>query len=253
MMTGMFVGRAAVAARGLVPALAAALALVVPAACGGDGTAARAAGGTGSASAFVRVAPRAVLPDRLADVVATTAAPSTTSTSATSTSTTSPSTTSPSTTAVAATTTTTLLPQPIPPPLDEHAPEPLIEIGTLAIPAIGVAGPMYEGIRLSTLDHGPGHWPGSAMPGRIGNAVVAGHRTTSPGVFRHIDRLLPGDEVVFEVGTERSVYRVTRTEIVGPDALWIVDQTTEPTATLFACHPPGSTRERIVVFAELAG
>ena len=41
-------------------------------------------------------------------------------------------------------------------------------------------------------------------------------------------------------------------EIVTPDAIHIVDQTPEHTATLFACHPPGSTRERIVVHLVLA-
>ena len=40
---------------------------------------------------------------------------------------------------------------------------------------------------------------------------------------------------------------MTGTEIVGPDALWIIDPSDTPTATLFACHPPGSTRQRIVV------
>ena len=41
-------------------------------------------------------------------------------------------------------------------------------------------------------------------------------------------------------------------EIVKPDALWVVDQTPEATATLFACHPPGSVRERIVVHLALS-
>ncbi|MEP4649998.1 MAG: sortase, partial [Ilumatobacter sp.] len=48
-----------------------------------------------------------------------------------------------------------------------------------------------------------------------------------------------------------SEYTVTGTEIVNPDALWIVDPTDTATATLFACHPPGSTRQRIVVHLEL--
>jgi sortase A len=42
-----------------------------------------------------------------------------------------------------------------------------------------------------------------------------------------------------------------RTQIVRPDAIWIVDQTHARTATLFACHPPGSIRERIVAHLEL--
>jgi sortase A len=48
------------------------------------------------------------------------------------------------------------------------------------------------------------------------------------------------------------VYRVTSTEVVTPDAIRIIDQTAAFTATLFACHPVGSTRERIVVHLELS-
>ncbi len=136
--------------------------------------------------------------------------------------------------------------------LDENGIEPVIEVGWIEIPAIDVYMTMYEGIRLTTLDHGPGHWPGSALPGQIGNVVVGGHRTSKHKVFRNIDQLVPGDEIIFDGVDGRHVYHVTRTEILGPEAMWIVDQTPERTATLFACHPPGSTRERIVVFADLA-
>ena len=111
---------------------------------------------------------------------------------------------------------------------------------------------MYEGIRLATLNRGPGHWPGTAMPGELGNVVLAGHRTSHNAEFRHLDRLVAGDEVVMHTLAGRFVYHVSSTEIVRPDALWVVDQTPARTATLFACHPPGSVRERIVVHLELA-
>ncbi len=128
----------------------------------------------------------------------------------------------------------------------------MIELGTIEIPKIDVSMTMYEGIRLSTLDRGPGHWPGTAMPGQVGNVVVAGHRTSGHQVFRNIDVLAEGDEILF-TETDGSVhrYRVTSSRIVVPTEVWIVDQTPTPTATLFACHPPGSVRERYVVFAEL--
>ncbi|MGA0313323.1 MAG: sortase [Ilumatobacteraceae bacterium] len=128
----------------------------------------------------------------------------------------------------------------------------MIELGTIEIPKIDVSMTMYEGIRLSTLDRGPGHWPGTAMPGQVGNVVVAGHRTSGHQVFRNIDALVEGDEILF-TDTDGSVhrYRVTSSRIVVPTEVWIVDQTPTPTATLFACHPPGSVRERYVVFAEL--
>jgi len=47
------------------------------------------------------------------------------------------------------------------------------------------------------------------------------------------------------------VYAVREVEIVEPDAIWIVDPTDTPTVTLFACHPPGSTTQRIVVYGDL--
>ena len=89
------------------------------------------------------------------------------------------------------------------------------------------------------------------MPGEAGNVVVAAHRTSNNAEFRHLDQLAPGDEVVFTTETGTHTYRVDRTEIVYPDAVWIVDPTETPTATLFACHPPGSVSQRIVVFLDL--
>jgi sortase A len=47
-------------------------------------------------------------------------------------------------------------------------------------------------------------------------------------------------------------YLLTGIEIVGPDAMHIVDQSAEPTATLFACHPKGSAAQRIVAHFRMA-
>jgi sortase A len=156
------------------------------------------------------------------------------------------------TSAPAITSTLPALPFPVAPPPDDGTTEPRIEIGTIEIPAIGLTRTIFEGIRQTTLDLGPGHWPGTALPGEIGNVVLAGHRVSSNRDFNQLDRLQPGDEVVMSTLSGRHVYRVTGTEIVLPDAMWIVDQTYERTATLFACHPPGSVRERIVVHLELS-
>ena len=125
-------------------------------------------------------------------------------------------------------------------------------MGSISIPKLGVEMTMYEGIRLSTLDYGPGHWPGTALPGEPGNVVVGGHRTSKHRVFRNVDQLEPGDEIVFADASGSHTYLVNRVEIVNPTAMWIVEPTDTPTATLFACHPPGSTAQRIIVFADLA-
>jgi sortase A len=141
---------------------------------------------------------------------------------------------------------TTLLPVPIDAPDDAYAPEPLTQIGTLSIPAIGLETPMFEGITLPTIDHGPSHWPGSAWPGQLGNVVIAGHRVTHTHPFRHIDELEPGDTATFTTAAGTFTYSLVSEEIVDPEAFRIVDQTMAYTATMFACHPPGSSRERIV-------
>ena len=173
--------------------------------------------------------------------------PSATSTTS---STTSSSSTSTSTTTTVAPTTTEPLPVPAPAP-DPRANEPTIELGGMEIAKIGMQKTMYEGVSLTVLDIGPGHWPGTAMPGHRGNVVVAGHRTSHDRPFRNIDQLVVGDEVVFTTLEGRFVYEVTGTEVVDPTAIRIIEQTDGYTATLFACHPPGSTKERIVVHLKM--
>jgi len=126
-------------------------------------------------------------------------------------------------------------------------------LGSIEIPKLGLGRPLYEGIEMSTLDAGPGHWPGTAMPGEAGNVVVAGHRVSHNADFRNLDALSPGDEVIFNTGSGRYVYGVVSIEIVQPEALWITDQTSDATATLFACHPPGSVSQRIVAHLRLVG
>jgi len=201
------------------------LAAVLVASCGNDG---------GSAATVPTQAP-------------STSGPTTTSTTIAATTTTGAAST---TSTIAVTTTSEALPVPAAAP-QPRANEPYFELGTIEIPKIGVLKPLLEGVTLTTLDSGPGHWPGTALPGRIGNVVIGGHRTSHDKPFRHIDQLVQGDEVILSTPEGRFVYRVTSTEIVTPDAIRIIDQTPEFTATLFACHPLGSTRERFIVYLKL--
>lgn len=165
----------------------------------------------------------------------------------------------PSLAAAASTTTTSAAvaatappgPKPVRVPKDPYAEEPIQEIGTIEIPKIGLRHRAYHGITLRNIDKGPSHWPGTAMPGENGNTVWAGHRVTHSHPFRRIHELVAGDEVIFTVAGVRSVYVVTRHEVVTPKALHIAEQTPTPTGTLFACHPPGSARYRYVVYLAL--
>jgi sortase A len=124
-------------------------------------------------------------------------------------------------------------------------------LGTFRIPKLGLDTTLLKGVSLTVLDQGPGHWPGTADPGGWGNTVVSAHRTSHGGPFRHLDRLEPGDEVHFDIDGVTHTYVVTGGEIVDPYALRIIDQKPGRTLTMFACHPVGSTAERIVVYGEL--
>jgi sortase A len=188
-----------------------------------------------------------------AAITTTSTTPATTSTASTTSTTASTSTSTPSTSTTAAVAAVAeTLPNPEAVPADPRAAVPLTQVGTIEIPKIGVVKSMFEGITLTTLDHGPGHWPGTAMPGQFGNVVIAGHRVSHDKPFRNLDQLVVGDDVILTTDDGRFVYKVTGTDIVAPDALWIVDQTPDYTATLFACHPAGSTRQRIVVHLALS-
>ena len=126
--------------------------------------------------------------------------------------------------------------------------------GTLALPTLGVSEKLHEGVTLTAINRGPSHWPGSAMPGQLGNVVVAGHRTTYTKPFRDLDLLAPGDPLVFTMNDGTTwTYELTGTEIVTPDAMHVVDQPPDHTATLFACHPKGSAAQRIVAHFRLVG
>lgn len=67
---------------------------------------------------------------------------------------------------------------------------------------------VVEGTRTEDLRTGPGHYPGTQMPGEPGNAALAGHRNGSGAVFEHLDRLEACDAIVVETATQWMTYRV---------------------------------------------
>lgn len=135
-------------------------------------------------------------------------------------------------------------------------------IARIQIPAIDVDKTVVEGVRVSDLRKGPGHYPMTPLPGQAGNAAIAGHRTTYGAPFGEIDKVLPGDEITITTIQGEFTYRVLPQGeghghlIVAPTAVEVLDQdfSEHPNRlTLTACHPKGSARQRIIVIAELVG
>jgi len=84
-------------------------------------------------------------------------------------------------------------------------------VGKLTIPRLDAQLYVVEGVDPADLRRGPGHMPGTALPGGNGNCVVAGHRDTH---FRVLKDIRKGDDIVLETRTGLFLYRVKGTEIV---------------------------------------
>ncbi len=126
-------------------------------------------------------------------------------------------------------------------------------LARIEIPAIGVDDIVVAGVSTGDLKRGPGHFPDTPLPGQLGNAAIAGPRSTYGAPFKDVDDLVPGDEIVVTTLNGTYVYRVTGQQIVPPSAYEVVS-TTDPTTatlTLTSCHPEWTARDRIVISSEL--
>lgn len=149
------------------------------------------------------------------------------------------------------TTTTTTLPAP---PAAKPIPAEGEGVARMEIPRMGLNRIVVEGATTGDLAKGPGHFPETPLPGQLGNAAIAGHRTTHLHPFYDIDALRPGDEIIVTTLNGRYVYSVTGTEVVSPDDYAAVIPTTDATTatlTLVSCTPRYSSTNRIVVHSEL--
>jgi sortase A len=136
---------------------------------------------------------------------------------------------------------------PPPPPVEGDA------VAQIRIPEIGVDKIVVEGVEVSDLKRGPGHYPGSPLPGQPGNAAIAGHRTTYGAPFNRLDELDPGDAILVTTEQGSFRYEVREQLIVSPDQVEVLDDFGDDRMTLTACHPKYSARQRIVVVAALEG
>ena len=143
---------------------------------------------------------------------------------------------------------------PAPPPNTFAPPPPEgAAVAIIRIPDIGLEKAVVEGVGVSDLKKGPGHYPKTPMPGQPGNAAIAGHRTTYGAPFNRIDELEPGDPILVTTRQGRFRYETTETQIVTPDDVFVLDPTPDNRLTLTSCHPKYSARQRIIVTARLVG
>lgn len=124
-------------------------------------------------------------------------------------------------------------------------------LGRIMIPAADASFTFVEGVDEASLTKGPGHYEETGLPGQGRTVAIAGHRTTHLAPFRNIDQLQPGDTIKTEMPYGTFRYAVTRTQIVAPSRVSVLDGGGHEKIVLTACHPLYSAAQRIVVFARL--
>ena len=125
-------------------------------------------------------------------------------------------------------------------------------IGEIVIKKIGVDWIFREGVQLADLAQGPGHYPGTPLPGQIGDAAIAGHRTTHGAPFFRVNELAPGDHIVIRTFAGTYTYVVAKQPFaVDPTDYGVVANTPDAELTLTSCNPRYSARQRIVIKAKL--
>jgi sortase A len=156
---------------------------------------------------------------------------------------------------------TSLAPSTSEPPVETTVapPKPIVinegdPIAIIEMPTIGVTKYVVAGVQTADLKKGPGHYPATPFPGELGNASIAGHRTTYGEPFRHLDDLNIGDPIVItDLLGRQFTYLVSNQQVVEANDSWVV-ATTDPTKailTLTTCHPEFSAKQRLIVSAEL--
>ncbi|MBO9309163.1 MAG: class D sortase [Chloroflexi bacterium] len=131
----------------------------------------------------------------------------------------------------------------------------------IRIPSIGVDSQIVTGDDWEALKLGVGHHIGSANPGERGNMVLSAHNDIYGEIFRHLDRLLPGDEIIVSTWTKDYTYVVQPNNeggvvkghrIVSPTDVWVLAGGGDTRRlTLISCYPYRVNNKRIVVFAVL--
>jgi sortase A len=133
-------------------------------------------------------------------------------------------------------------------PIPTAAPDQAIRI---QVPAINIDAPIVQGDGWEQLKKGVGQNVGSANPGQSGNVILSAHNDVYGEIFRYLDKLAPGDQVVLYTQQRQYVYVVDRTALVEPTAVEVMASAGSPTVTLISCYPYLVDKQRIVVFARL--
>jgi len=120
--------------------------------------------------------------------------------------------------------------------------------GIIEIPKLNVKAAILEGTDDRALKYTVGHYPGTANFGEKGNSVLLGHRNyLYAHYFRHLNKLVPGDEIIIRKDLDTYTYIVTESFVVSPQDVWVLDDTGDTMVTLITCTPIITYTDRLIV------
>jgi sortase A len=136
----------------------------------------------------------------------------------------------------------------VPPPTPEGD-----AVAIIKIPRLGLLKAVVEGVGVEDLKKGPGHYPGTPLPGQPGNAAIAGHRTTYGAPFFRMDELKPNDPIFVTTRQGKFRYEVSEVRAIKPTDVEVIKNTPDNRLTLTTCHPRFSASQRLITIATLKG
>jgi len=121
----------------------------------------------------------------------------------------------------------------------------------IQIPIIDVDAPVVQGDGWEQLKKGVGQQIGSANPGQSGNLVMSAHNDVFGEIFRNLDQLERGDQIIVYTPKNAHTYIITNIQIVEPTDVEVMANTPDSTITLISCYPYLIDKQRIVVQGSL--
>lgn len=122
-------------------------------------------------------------------------------------------------------------------------------VARLVIPRIGLDEIVLEGVNDDALNGGPGHYPGSPLPGETGNAVISAHRDRH---FRRLGELAVGDTIRTQSGSTTAAWIIVAKRVIDKNTPALFPSS-GPRLTLTTCWPIrylGTAPERLILTAK---
>jgi len=143
--------------------------------------------------------------------------------------------------------------------VDSNKPKPAVSFYKISIPRLNIRNATVS-IGGEDLAQNLIQYPGTALPGQIGNAVVFGHSvlpaffdpTNYLTIFSTLPTLVTGDTITLNYDGITYKYQVEQKYEVQPTDLQILDQDeSDSFLTLVTCVPPGLQTRRLIVKARV--